>query len=389
MKTSKILLLVLAFVSFGIIPANAVMRKVPVYLYSLFSLEKPSDARIMALGNSLVADYSGNGASFSNPATLAMFKGVSASYHTRWFDYYNELEDCRLQSYRALLETPIGVFGLKYDRFDKEYDFVGTTVYSPGTLGYIETGILNWRFFDYTAALSYGVNITDNIAIGVNGKMFNQNAELSPGIVVDTLGNIMALASRSNPAYLCDIGLLFHFDGFLSESNIADQISLGIALQNFGSDLRIKYTTSAYDYIVQLPRYLRVGMSYSFRTNEDIPLLKCQISAEYRKWLNHEKGYEREVDFGGAGFEAKIFDLLFLRIGGESQPITNVFGEEGTLNFRYGVGLSLSAKRIGIELPLRMLFDYGVQPLNNNFYLDKKNMDVFSFKLMYDSSVFE
>jgi hypothetical protein len=163
---------------------------------------------------------------------------------------------------------------------------------------------------------------------------------------------------------------------------VQESLTLGVAFQDFGSDYRAKetYGDIVDEGVIRLPRYFRVGFSYTVTQRghgeNDGNSLSLVLTAEYRNLLNAGDGDNR--DFWGFGVETEFFELVSARAGGYVQPFTSVYGARGKLAFRYGFGLNLALPRIGVHIPFGInLYYAGIPPQLFGEYFDtQRSWDV-------------
>lgn len=344
----------------------------------LNALETTADARALALGQSTVADIFSQMSGIGNPATLSGVRGISAFYQDRRFDYLDFLSDYHLRVGGIALETSIGSFSLSYRRVDLgEMDI---TEIAPNPRGYVNVG--RARVFNYVGALSYALKISDPIALGVTGKFYDLGYDWIWG---------GSSASKTTPAYLFDVGILYRSSVLSSSERIFDQLRIGTSLENFGTDLKNKTPPLE---SARMPRYWRFGFSWLFTIKKDngFEFLHLVLNGEYRKELNPDEYEELHTDFWGIGAEFRLLTIVAVRIGEEIQPYDNVFGKAGQWNMRYGIGIKLSPQQFGYQLPVFVSFDYAVIPLYDaNFYfgpLQRNQIKAFTVALSYELPLF-
>jgi len=328
------------------------------------SLDIPADGRSTAMGESFVALRGNSSAMLFNPAGLASLRGVHVAYGHRGNDWMSVLNS-QHQNFSMAAETPFFSVGVFYKRLDLESEF-------RDEFGDIELFKLGNR--------SYGVSLAHSLAdcfdIGATFKTFNWSFDFA--------------SVESNSPFLFDIGLLHTFD--LSEQGILNSaLSLGVALQNFGEDLKTPPEALAGGYRHVLPRALRTGFSYSYEPAQpsemDLAPFGILITGEYRAILGDRYEYYR--DFWGFGGEVVIFEIVSGRIGGFVSPWNGLYGKRGEVALRYGVGLSLPFQKLGIKTPLTLRADYSAIPLPKDFGLDDEPpLNTFSFVLSYNEDLF-
>jgi hypothetical protein len=172
---------------------------------------------------------------------------------------------------------------------------------------------------------------------------------------------------------------------------VHDRITFGASLQNFGTDYRGKETSSGIvtEGLILLPRYLRLGFTYSFALLHDSDYrydpLSILITGEYRNLLNAYPNNGK--DFWGFGMETKFFDLVALRLGGFTQPYESINGTRGLPALRYGLGLNLPLSRLGVDEPLTVKLDYSGMPQQFSFEYALTNQKVLSIEVVYNIEI--
>jgi hypothetical protein len=343
-----------------------------------YSLDTQIDARSISMGESFVALTNPSSGGYYNPATLSGIKGITSSFNKRFYNWLPAWDQMYFISWNAAVNTPIGAFGVFYDKFNLG-DLIVSTEEFPGPDG-------KFNLYEHTYGIIYSTKINKNLQTGITLKTYNEvqkNLILPPEIM--THGNI-------TQPYLLDVGLIYNHTGFVSSDYIFDDISFGTAIQNFGSDL--KY----YDNHIRLPRYFRIGLAYKFSVNNqndyNLKNLQCTLTGEYCNHLNTWKTARSEKDYWKAGMEATFFKILSLRIGGYTQPQNNIYGLKGLPSFRYGFGFNIPAKLLGFDTPASLSFDYAAMPIEVPDYWyslkpsKQKTLTAFSLELRYEEDLF-
>ncbi|HTY39422.1 MAG TPA: hypothetical protein VMH23_20055, partial [Bacteroidota bacterium] len=219
---------------------------------------------------------------------------------------------------------------------------------------------------DYTVGLAWGYAIDPRFQVGVGVKMFNQND------LVGWWGSQLSdadLGVKSGPAFVCDLGVLSNTGSLFGNGKVQDNLSLGLALQGFGTPFRYHYTGESFyydpatgvtrivaipiDYTIPLGRNLRIGIAYHLEVMSEVPSqlspFSIVVMGEYRDLLNATMWHGNAS--WGLGVEISIFELLQLRGGGEAEPFDGVYGYQNTLHGRYGVGVHLPIQRIAPGWP--------------------------------------
>lgn len=180
---------------------------------------------------------------------------------------------------------------------------------------------------------------------------------------------------------MADAGLLYAIDGPIQKAGIGDKIYFGTVLQNYGTDYIIKNSNT--EYYDKVPRYFKLGMCYTLNIEDDeTSLFRFVFTAEYKNNVNRP-GYLK--DYWGMGFESTFFDMLSLRMGGITRPHSSIYGQRGNMAMRYGAGLNIPFRKLGLNSPLSLAFDYAVIPLFivDYYSQEKHNLSAFNLYLKY------
>ncbi len=339
-------------------------------------LDLPADARTIALGQSTVADIQSGMSGMGNPATLSGVCGINAFYQDRRVDYLDLIKDFSYRNGGIAMETSIGSFSLNYRRMNMG-EANATSPAGPEAIGRI-------KYFDYVGAVSYARTISQSIAIGVTGKVYDHGFDVLWG----------SNNRSTTPAYLIDVGVLFQSPSLLSSGPVSDQLRAGMSLENFGSNIRI---SNPYEQgsTYQAPRYWRTGFSWllAIKKNSGFEFLHFILNGEYRKMLNPDYFDEPHTDFWGVGMEFRLLSLVAFRIGGDIQPYDNVLGKAGRWNLRYGIGVSLVPQHFGYQIPLSVSFEYAAIPLYDVYGpyfgpLKQNQLNAYTIVVSYESFLF-
>jgi hypothetical protein len=302
------------------------------------SVVVPVDARTTALGEASVALHGDPALMTTNPAGLASFSGASASYSRRSMEWTSLLKGMYYQSFQAAVATPVAVFGVYYNRFTYG-EFAVTGPESPEATGTIEP-------YDHTIGLVGAFTPIEGLSLGLAAKGF-QYGGLLTGTEQET-----GRTGSSSWAILADLGVLYSYR--FTTGPIGHDLSVGLSLQNFGSNVRIDHgETSSSE---QLPRYLRAGLSYAVAGPkiEELGLASCGVlvTGEYRNILNAGTYGNAIRDFYGWGVEIQALEILSARLGWTLGNTNSVYGEAGTPAFRYGLAAALPLRLIGAPLTI-------------------------------------
>ncbi len=340
------------------------------------SLDEPVDARSISMGESFVALSNSSSGSFYNPATLNSIEGITVSFSKRYFDWLDFAHDMYYFSLNGTVHTTYGTIGLFYNRLN-----VGEmTIARDGPPE--EVG--KERIYNHTYGIGYSKEIDSHYRAGITLKTYND--------VIDyTIRPAWLNTSfKTSQPYLFDFGMTYRDLAFFSSKNITDEISLGISLQNFGTDYRVN------DQYKRIPHYARLGFAYSFNlmseSENKLQPFRFTFTGEYCNHLNQWKTAKSYRDYWKAGMEATFFDIVSIRMGGYAQPSTSIYAVKGSPSFRYGFGLNAPLHSMGIKTPIVVSFDFAAIPLNeidwfSNSYA-KRTLTAFSIELKYSKDLF-
>ncbi len=344
------------------------------------SLVIPTDARSIAMGESFVAVRDPIHTLMYNPASFSTNTGLQVTLSVRKGNYYDALNDFAYYNFSAAYTSTIGEFGLLYSQYYQGIMPITTSAYPEG--------IGEAKVYDHLFLGKYSRSIGKHLTTGFAIKVFNN-------IIRQTSGppNSITFETTSLPILL-DMGCMYSTSLLPILETITDELILGFSLQNFGTDFRQKVSTNSPEIYTKLPRFTRVGLSYTLTVanNEDNSLnpFSVIISGEYRNALNYSPNGER--DFWSYGGEFSLFEILSLRLGGYIQPYRNVFGESKKPSTRFGFGLNIPIEKISLNLPFTLSFDYSNIPLNTSVYngfgiIPNTSLDVFSLNLKYNKNL--
>ncbi|HEY9167610.1 MAG TPA: PorV/PorQ family protein [Candidatus Kryptonia bacterium] len=298
-------------------------------------LEISQGARATSMGSAFVAIANDESAFYWNPAGLARIDGVGIMFdHTNWLAQvgYNFLA----ASYNL---GSIGTVGVSFT--SSSYgDMKVTTVDNPEGTGQIFTAT------DIAFSLGYGINLTNDFAIGFNPKVVYQS-----------------IWEASATGLAMDLGVLYRtpFEGII----------LGMSISNFGTKMQMQGGSLLVTYDPDLstignngkiPAYLgtdswslpltfRVGVAYSpISTN----LHKFTIDIDA---LHPSDNYE-SVDVGG---EYVFDDIVSIRGGYKSMFLSN--SEES-----YTLGFGLKQVMFG---NVAIALDYAYEDFGRLTYIQK------------------
>ncbi len=354
----------------------------------LNSIDTPVDPRSIAMAESFVALRNNSMALMYNPAGLASARGVSLSYSHRRLNWLDDLSSTKYFALATSIQTPIVNIGLLYNRFEQG-EFIITGPESPEEAG-------RAKVYDYVLGLGVARSFGNHWDIGLTVKTYN---------VVETITGasipVYPLETTHRP-YLLDFGVIYSHPDVIRTESSDDEFAVAVALQNFGTDFKIKAAGFRSDSsppmmietLLKLPRYLRFGVSYSLtimpQSKEKLTPFKFLITGEYRNFLNPGTYQKADRDFWGLGIEATFLDILAARVGGYIAPYSSIYGERATPHFRYGVGVNLPLARIGVDSPISIRMDYAGIPVRNPSFsrVENSTLKAFCFGLTYEEEIF-
>ena len=324
--------------------------------FQYYSLDVPTDARSIALGESFVAVKHPISSLMYNPASLSPDAGLSIAYSARRANFYEQVNDLTYYNISASYSTSVGEFGFLYNQYYQGEWTITTPSYPDG----IGKAKVYDHFFLGKYSRAFGKHITAGVALKIFNTVLRQTSGPPNTITQET----------SSLPFLLDAGCMYSTSLLFSPDVINDSLTLGIAFQNFGTDFRQLSGTTPQEKFIKLPRYLRLGFSYDLTVptlseNSLIPL-RVFLTGEYRNLLNSYS--ESEKDYWGFGSEVTLFELLSLRLGGFIKPNNSAYGYKGVPNLQYGIGMLLPLKYIGIHTFLRFRLDYAGIPLKPSPY---------------------
>lgn len=312
----------------------------------IISLNITNAARQAAMGNSGAADPYCLTSFRSNPAAMEA-SGLAAYYNYRFMDYLESQSEGLYpegaHSYSAGVIMGRGRMNLAFDyyRFEQGKFSGMRTVFVPEDYEDIV-------FEPYWHALTVA-------------SSFRLYGELSGGAALkyQSRGGIPWFDYEG--AFSVDLGLLYGMRGFFGGGPVRDRFRFGLSFQNTGSSLKVS------DMEMELPRYLRLGLSYQLtgNTEEDEQLFRIIFSGEYRRYTNKEENYTAEADYYGLGLEGSVYQWIYLRAGGGNDP---VYGQSNRFNPALGIGVDIPFSGFGLDLPLEMIIDYTYLFLEDSEY---------------------
>jgi hypothetical protein len=268
-----------------------------------------------------------------------------------------------------------------YNRFDKGSGAVSITLHPEG-IGTAE-------IHDYTIGITASRSFENGIDVGLTLKTFDVSLEYTSIVVSPP-----PMLSTTRPVLL-DVGAIYTVPALLSGSEVHDMFSLGVSLQNFGSNFKTQFGSSNAELSEQPIRFLRFGFAYDLRTfsphDSSVSPVRFLVTAEYRRILNSHIVNGGQEDFYGFGAEATALEMLIARVGGYLANIDWIYSTKGVPSLRYGFGLHVPFQRIGVHVPLTVELEYGAIPIHYNFYginTSSNTLKTLSLDLAYEQTIF-
>lgn len=346
----------------------------------LNSLTTPVDARTIALGESFAGMRGDLATMFYNPAGIASIEGIHATYSQRSLDWISYLADFRYSSLQTAVQTPIAVFGAFYSRLSYGELTVAT---SADPLGYGKA-----RPYDHTLGVVGAFKPLPGFDVGVSVKGF-QYVDLPAA----PEGRDGVTETSTSWAIMVDLGALY--TRALTGGPFSHDLSVGVSLQNFGSDV-VSSGSGNSTSSEQPARFLRLGVSYSVAVlpPSENGIIPCRLTAtgEYRNILNTRYYANGERDYYGWGVELTGFEILALRAGWFLSNIDWIYGTAAEPKVRYGAGVHLPMHKLGLGVPLAIRADYAVIKLRDAYgWLGdaKTSLNAFTIGMSYEGNLFE
>jgi hypothetical protein len=340
------------------------------------SLDRPTDSRSIALGESFVAVVDDIAAIMYNPAGLAWGQGIAISYAQRNDNIIN-INNRRYMAYNVTVHTPYVDVGLTYSRFNQGESEISTESEPDGT------GIFVLPY-EYTFGIGLARSISEYFSAGVAVK--------APDLtdLYNFPGTSFTTADVTRPIVF-DIGILYRHSFPSDAKGFRQELGVGMSFQNVGAGtvtrrLATPPTLPPNFYpltsVIDLPQYLRAGFAYRViagpPTEEGRTPFQFLATAEYRNLTNARQNSMR--DFWGFGVEASVYEILMVRIGG--------YGQNEITNARYGAGLRVPFPDLGVAFPLALAVNYAAIQRPSTWISDNRVMHVFSFDLHYNTDLF-
>lgn len=332
--------------------------------YKNTSLDVTIDPASVAMGESFIANYLNSSSFIENPANLSQKNNTTFFYNTRSLNWITETESFKFTSVGGTLKIGLGNLGIAYNEFRSG------------------KSIFNSQSNDSNSSLMFSLskNVIRNLNIGISLKFFNHKRISDFGI-----GSNL----ESNTAILLDFGAIYKL---FSISNIKSnhELIIGTSFQNFGTDYKEKDYLFNSEYIfIRLPKYWKIGFAYNLNfenqnAEKDIDFL---ITGSYKNFLNPLKNEKGDVDYWGFGTQIKIKEFFITRIGLYQTPEHNILYDRAKPLLRYGFGINLPLKKIGLDIPITISTDYSFIPINQIQIYNLEGNLIKSKKSLYSAGI--
>ncbi|MBM3285837.1 MAG: PorV/PorQ family protein [Candidatus Eisenbacteria bacterium] len=288
----------------------------------------PNSPRGLAIGDGAVADWGGLEMLYWNPAAISGVRGVEALFSNLTY-----IADMKKNYVGVAAQTSFGTIAVTADVLSIG-DIIETTELAPEGTGRVFSP--NFSIL----GLSYGRYMTDQVTIGLTGKLISES---------------VLQAHASGVAF--DIGIQYRPG--------PKGVSFGLALKNIGPTMRFSgadfesfhrtsdnpqagdRSLSSLSAPFELPSYIEFGGRYEY------PLTDIGMVAGYGSFQSNNFN-DDEVNLGA---EFAYHDQFFVRGGGTLS---------GNDDYLYGPAFGL-----GVALPLggqsKLNFDYALRLVNDFF----------------------
>ncbi len=343
-------------------------------------LDVPSDARGVGMGESLVALRGNSSALVYNPAGLASLVGAGFSYSERELNWMPGLEDFRYYGFNGWVETPVGVFAARYDRFSM--GTINGALQADNAQGYVDVNITPYK---HDIILGFGREIGGGLEAGVSAKYYDDVTDYAPG----TESEFPSGTPSTTPAWLFDGGLLYTVPGLPGRGSALEELTIALSLQNVGTKIKYAWGGLSSPSEQALPEYFRAGLALKAALpgsgSPGPELLAMAFTLEYSNLLNTSPDRIGGTAFWGSGLELTLGGIVTLRGGCVVLPVTSAYGEAGAVAYRYGLGVNFPLRRMGIPVPLVIEAGYAAIPLRDMAMLffgpQRHSLDSFTFEV--------
>lgn len=322
------------------------------YVLKGTSLDINPSALQIGAGESSVANNFSVGSYFSNPAAINGKGGIHLFFNERKNDWNTFFKNMAFQSLGAEIKTSFGALVLAYHKYtsgDLEYSSPLWSIASE-----------TQKDMNNTIIIGFAGSPIKGLSVGASAKMFSKKRTSSIGV---------SNSLESNNPILFDLGILYSFNSFISSDGYTDQLNIGCAIQNFGTD----YEQNEHIYNegfakVKLPRFARIGFAYSAnmvlgaKVRAETNLI---LSGEYKNLLNPGNAERSMRDYWNFGVQAGLFKTLYLRLGAVNSPEKNILYDSKKFLLRYGAGINIPFLGSLFGMPVEIEFNYSLTEINN------------------------
>jgi hypothetical protein len=322
------------------------------YVLKGTSLDINPSTQQIGTGESSVANNFASGSYFSNPAAINGKEGINLFFNERKNDWNTFFKNMAFQSIGAEINTSFGAAVLAYHKYSS-----GDLVYtSPLWSIPSETQ----KDINNTIIIGFAGSPIKGLSVGASAKIFNKRRTSSFGV---------SNSLESNSPFLFDLGILYSFNSFISSDSYTDQLNIGCAFQNFGTD----YEQNEHIYNqgfakVKLPRFARIGFAYNANMVLGAKVrakTNLIFSGEYKNLLNPGSSEGSRRDYWSFGVQAGLFKTVYLRLGAVNSPEKNILYDSKKFLFRYGAGINIPFVGSLFGLPVDIEFNYSLIEINN------------------------
>jgi hypothetical protein len=349
----------ISFIIFAITGTITAQSFYTNYVMKGTSLDINPSASQIGSGESSVANNFIAGSYFSNPAAIASKGGIHFFFNERKNDWNTFFKNMAFQSFGTEIRTSFGAIVLAYHK------------YSSGDLEYVSplwsVASETQKDINNTFIIGFAGSPIKGFSVGASTKIFNKKRTSTLGV-----GNSL----ESNSPILIDLGILYTFDSFISSDSYSDQLNIGGAIQNFGTDYeQNEHIFNQGFNKVKLPRFARIGFAYKAnmvlgsKVRAETSLI---FSGEYKNLLNPGNAEGSMRDYWNFGIEAGLLKTLYLRLGAVNSPEKNILYDSKKFLLRYGAGINIPFLGSLLGMPVDVEFNYSLTEIND---ISLYNMD--------------
>lgn len=327
-------------------------------------LNATPDPRTSVFGSVRAAAVGDATAWGSNPATIADSSTVGAFLSNRNVPWIEE----------GIGYSEVGVWwsNRSYGAVSVNYSHLNLgelqQVFQNGQLGAIV------RSYDDLLSATFASPSIEGFRVGATVKQFTSNT-------IAVTGNDSGSMPVQGSGIWLDLGVTYQLPLTLN-GDAEGPLNFGIALRDIGGDISYNQpfaTTPVATWLniggiltIPFPEFegeIEIGLGALFQLTS----LNSQSAPTTDKLRN-------EFD---AGIGIQVYGLS-LRLGLHHQNVGNVYFQESTLTPRYGFGVNLPIRQLGINAPLILDFDYGLLPLNPRLaFTQGENVHALQLRVTY------